>query len=349
MKKGLALALVLVLLAAFAGCGSKEKQVLKLYNTGEYMGENLISNFEKQFDCKVIVEYFDSNEMMYTKIQAGDSYDVIVPSDYMIERMIKDDYLMEIDKSKIENLSVLADGVKNPAFDPDNKYSVPYFWGNVGILYNHNNVPDDVVKAEGFEVFRDRNYKGRLYMYDSERDSFMMALKSLGYSANTENEAEINEAYEWLVDINKNMEPVYVTDEVIDYMMSGNKDLALVYSGDAVTIMSENPDMSYFTPDCGTNLWIDCMVIPKNAENPDLAHKFINYVLTYDASLDNALTVGYTSPNKEVLDDLMGEGGEFAEFEAYYPRSYDKDEVFHDNETIRKLISELWIKVKAAN
>ena len=313
------------------------------------MGEDLISNFQKEFGVKVITEYFDSNEMMYTKLQAGDSYDVLVPSDYMIQRMMHDNMLQELDHSLLPNLSELAEGVQNLPYDPDNSYSVPYFWGSVGIVYNHNNVDPAVVEAQGYEILRNTDYKGRIYVYDSERDSFMMALKALGYSMNTENEAEIQEAYEWLLDMNNTMAPIYVTDEVIDGMINGNKDIAVVYSGDATTILEENEDMSFWMPNEGTNLWSDAMVIPANAENPLLAHEFINYVLTYEASLDNSEYVGYTSSNQEVLDELSGEDGLYAENEAYVPRAgYEKDEVFEDNPVLKKTLAELWIKVKAA-
>lgn len=359
MKKLVALTMAAAVL--LAGCGggggaSAEGAVekygsdtLKLYNWGEYMGEDLISNFEKEFGVKVITEYFDSNEMMNTKLQAGDSYDVLVPSDYMIERLMAEDMLQELDHSLIPNLSNLAEGVKNLPYDPDNTYSVPYFWGSVGIVYNHNNVDPAVVEAQGYEILRNTDYKGRIYVYDSERDSFMMALKALGYSMNTEDEAEIQAAYEWLLDMNNTMEPVYVTDEVIDGMITGSKDIAVVYSGDATTILAENEDMSFWMPNEGTNLWSDAMVIPANAENPLLAHEFINYVLTYEASIGNSEYVGYASSNQEVLDELSGEGGLFAENEAYLPRAgYEKDEVFRDNPVLKKTLAELWIKVKAA-
>lgn len=359
MKKLVALTMAAAML--LAGCGggggasadaAVEKygsDTLKLYNWGEYMGEDLISNFEDEFGVKVIVEYFDSNEMMYTKLQAGDSYDVLVPSDYMIERLLNEDMLQELDLSLIPNLTNLAEGVKNLPYDPENTYSVPYFWGSVGIVYNHNTVDPAVVEAQGYEVLRNTDYKGRIYIYDSERDSFMMALKALGYSMNTENEAEIQEAYQWLLDMNNTMEPVYVTDEVIDGMITGSKDIAVVYSGDATTILQENEDMSFWMPMEGTNLWSDAMVIPANAENPLLAHEFINYVLTYDASMSNSEYVGYASSNQEVLDELSGEGGLFADNEAYLPRSgYEKDEVFEDNPVLKKTLAELWIKVKAA-
>lgn len=358
MKKMIALALGATLLLSGCGGGSataeaEEKygsSTLKLYNWGEYMGENLISDFEDQFGVKVIVEYFDSNEMMYTKLQAGDAYDVLVPSDYMIERLISENMLQPLDLSLVPNIANLAEGVKNLPYDADNTYSVPYFWGNVGIVYNHNNVDPAEVEKLGYNILHDTTYQGRIYVYDSERDSFMMALKALGYSMNTESESEVEEAYNWLLEMNDTMEPAYVTDEVIDGMINGNKDIAVVYSGDAATILDENEDMSFFLPTEGTNLWSDAMVIPANAENPLLAHEFLNYVLTYDASYGNSETVGYSSSNQEVLNDMSASDGIYGENEAYLPRTdYDKDEVFEDNPVLKQKLAELWIKVKASH
>lgn len=364
MKKSIlkAASVLTVSAVALTGCSGSSGQAaqdavekygsdtLKLYNWGEYMGESLISNFEDEFGVRVITEFFDSNEMMYTKLQAGDSYDVLVPSDYMIERLIKNGSLQELDKSLIPNIDNLAEGVKGLPYDTGNSYSVPYFWGTVGIVYNKNNVDLSELEEKGFSILKDEKYKGRIYMYDSERDSFMIAFKALGYSMNTSDEGEINEAYEWLKELNDTMEPVYVTDEVIDNMMNGMKDMAVVYSGDAATILDENEDMGYFMPAEGTNIWSDAMVIPANAENPKLAHEFINYVLTHDASLDNTETVGYASTNAEVLDEMSGEGGYYENNEAYLPREgYAKDEVFEDNEVLKEKLAELWIRVKASN
>ena len=359
MKKFIAMMLAGAMLLTATGCSSGNStedavakygsDTLKLYNWGQYMGENLIPDFEKEFGVKVIVEYFDSNEMMYTKLQGGDSYDVLVPSDYMIERLIAQDMLQELDLSKIPNIANLTEGVKGLPYDPDNSYSAPYFWGNVGIVYNHNNVDPAEVEAKGWEILRDTKYAGHIYMYDSERDAFMTAFKALGYSMNTENEAEIQAAYEWLLQMNNTMQPVYVTDEVIDGMANGNKDIAVMYSGDAAYVLDSNPNMSYWLPNEGTNLWSDGMVIPANAQNPALAHEFINYVLSDDASYGNSEYVGYASSNQEVLDTLSGEGGYYETNNAYLPRAgYDKDEVFHDNQTLKKVLSELWIKVKAS-
>ena len=323
--------------------------VLKLYLPGEYLGENVISDFEKQYGVRVIVENFDSNEMMYTKLMAGDRYDVIIPSDYMIERLMNEDFLQPLDKSMIPNMENMSDAVLGMSYDPDNTYSIPYFWGSVGLVYNHENVDPAVIESEGWEVLRNTDYAGHIYIYDSERDSFMMAFKALGYSMNTEDPDEINDAYEWLLQMNNTMSPVYVTDEVIDGMMNGYKDIAVVYSGDAAVVLDENEDMSFYMPSQGTNIWCDAMVIPANAENPKLAHEFINYMLTYEAAFDNTETVGYTSPNAEVSEEMTSSEDLYADNAAYLPRSgYDKDEMFHDNQTLMRELSKLWIKVKAA-
>ena len=323
--------------------------VLKLYLPGEYLGENVISDFEKQYGVRVIVENFDSNEMMYTKLMAGDRYDVIIPSDYMIERLMNEDFLQPLDKSMIPNMQNMSDAVLGMSYDPDNTYSIPYFWGSVGLVYNHENVDPAVIESEGWEVLRNTDYAGHIYIYDSERDSFMMAFKALGYSMNTEDPNEINDAYEWLLQMNNTMSPVYVTDEVIDGMMNGYKDIAVVYSGDAAVVLDENEDMSFYMPSQGTNIWCDAMVIPKNAENPKLAHEFINYMLTYEAAFDNTETVGYTSPNAEVFEEMTTSEDLYAENAAYLPRSgYEADEMFHDNQVLMRELSKLWIKVKAA-
>ena len=323
--------------------------VLKLYLPGEYLGENVISDFEKQYGVRVIVENFDSNEMMYTKLMAGDRYDVIIPSDYMIERLMNEDFLQPLDKSMIPNMENMSDAVLGMSYDPDNTYSIPYFWGSVGLVYNHENVDPAVIESEGWEVLRNTDYAGHIYIYDSERDSFMMAFKALGYSMNTEDPNEINDAYEWLLQMNNTMSPVYVTDEVIDGMINGYKDIAVVYSGDAAVVLDENEDMSFYMPSQGTNIWCDAMVIPQNAENPKLAHEFINYMLTYEAAFDNTETVGYTSPNTEVFEEMTSSEDLYADNAAYLPRSgYDKDEMFHDNQTLMRELSKLWIKVKAA-
>ena len=348
----LALILVAVSVFRFGGISSSrpfEGETLHIYNWGEYTGENIINDFEEETGATVVMENFDSNEQMYIKVANGESYDLLVPSDYMIQRLIEEDYLQKLDKSKLDCMDKLVDEVKGLPYDPNNDYSIPYFWGTVGIVYDKNKVDIEDLEAEGFNIFLDEKYKGDIYLYDSERDSFMMALKALGYSMNTESEVEINEAYEWLVKCVQTMKTEIVTDEIIDNMAQGRKALGLIYSGDAAYVMAENEDMGFYLPKEGTNLWSDAMVIPKNAKNPALAHAFINYATDYDGAYDNSSYVGYTSPNREVMEELYGEGGDYEGIEAYMPRmGYDKDEVFVYNEDTRKIISNLWSKVKIA-
>ena len=324
-------------------------QTLHVYNWGEYTGENILREFEEKTGAKVVMENFDSNEQMYIKVANGESYDILVPSDYMIQRLIQEGYLQKLDHSKLDCLDKLCEDVVGLPYDPGNEYSIPYFWGSVGIVYDKTKVDLEDLEREGFDIFKDKKYKGQIYLYDSERDSFMMALKALGYSMNTENEGELQAAYEWLVECVQTMDPEIVTDEIIDNMAQGRKALGLIYSGDATYVMSENEDMGYYLPESGTNLWSDAMVIPANAKNPDLAHEFINFASDYEGAYDNSSFVGYSSANQEVMDTLSGEGGDYEGINAYVPRSGNpNDEVFEYNENTRKLIANLWSKVKIA-
>lgn len=324
-------------------------QTLHVYNWGEYTGENILREFEEKTGAKVVMENFDSNEQMYIKVANGEAYDILVPSDYMIQRLIQEGYLQKLDHSKLDCLDKLCEDVVGLPYDPGNEYSIPYFWGSVGIVYDKTKVDLEDLEREGFDIFKDQKYKGQIYLYDSERDSFMMALKALGYSMNTENEDELQAAYEWLVECVQTMDPEIVTDEIIDNMAQGRKALGLIYSGDATYVMAENEDMGYYLPESGTNLWSDAMVIPANAKNPDLAHEFINFASDYEGAYDNSSFVGYTSANQEVMDTLSGEGGEYEGIDAYVPRSGNpNDEVFEYNDNTRKLIANLWSKVKIA-
>ena len=325
-------------------------QTLHVYNWGEYTGENIISGFEELTGAKVVMDNFDSNEQMYIKVANGDAYDVLVPSDYMIQRMMQEDMLQKLEpETRKECLSELADAIRGLPYDPKNEYSIPYFWGTVGIVYDKTKVSEEDLENEGWNIFLDQKYKGDIYLYDSERDSFMMALKALGYSMNTTSEDELNEAFNWLVQCVQTMDPEIVTDEIIDNMAQARKALGLIYSGDAAYVMSENENMGFYMPTSGTNLWSDAMVIPKNAKNPKLANEFIRYITSYDAAMDNSSYVGYTSPNKEVMEELGGKGGDYDGINAYTPRAgYDKDEVFQYDETTRKIIADLWSRVKVA-
>ena len=311
-----------------AGSQPYAGQTLHVYNWGEYTGENIISGFEELTGAK----------------------DVLVPSDYMIQRMMQEKMLQKLEpETRKECLGELVDAIKGLPYDPKNEYSIPYFWGTVGIVYDKTKVSEEDLEKDGWDIFLDQKFKGDIYLYDSERDSFMMALKALGYSMNTTSQDELNDAYNWLIQCVQTMDPEIVTDEIIDNMAQARKALGLIYSGDAAYVMSENENMGFYMPKSGTNLWSDAMVIPKNAKNPKLANEFIRYITSYDAAMDNSSYVGYTSPNKEVTEELGGKGGDYDGINAYTPRAgYDKDEVFQYDETTRKIIADLWSRVKVA-
>ena len=333
-----------------AGSQPYAGQTLHVYNWGEYTGENIISGFEELTGAKVIMDNFDSNEQMYIKVANGDAYDVLVPSDYMIQRMMQEKMLQKLEpETRKECLGELVDAIKGLPYDPKNEYSIPYFWGTVGIVYDKRKVSEEDLEKDGWDIFLDQKFKGDIYLYDSERDSFMMALKALGYSMNTTSQDELNAAYNWLIQCVQTMDPEIVTDEIIDNMAQARKALGVIYSGDAAYVMSENENMGFYMPKSGTNLWSDAMVIPKNAKNPKLANEFIRYITSYDAAMDNSSYVGYTSPNKEVMEELCGKDGDYDGINAYTPRAgYDKDEVFQYDETTRKIIADLWSRVKVS-
>lgn len=342
-----------VILVALLTCGllkwgavSRQSHVLKVYNAGEYIDLSLLEEFEEEHHCTVVYETFESNEMMYTKLSSGETYDILVPSDYMIERLIKEDMLQALDWDLIPNQKNLLKEVQNRSYDPGNRYSAPYFWGTVGILYD-TTVVDEEDLSQGWSILKDTKYKGNLYMYDSERDSFMIALKALGYSMNTTDEREMEEAYDWLVEQRNTMDPIYAGDDIIDNMISGNKALAVVYSGDASYIMSENPDLAYFTPEEGTNLWYDAMVITRDCSEVDLAHEFINFMLDEENALSNTREVGYTSTVKSAYETMCAE--DYADINAYIPEADNpSSEIFgYQKPEIKQRYAEYWTKIKA--
>lgn len=354
LKKIIATCLSAALMLLLTSClstgsnGPYAGQTLHLYNAGEYLSEQVIEDFEYVTGCRIIQDVFESNEQMYVKVSSGDSYDLLVPSDYMIERLMQEGYLQPLDKSKLPNLAELDQSLlSRMTFDPDQTYAVPYFWGAVGITYDTTQVDEQDLINEGYGIFGDTKYKGNLYLYDSEREMFMLALLKLGYSMNTDNTDELQEAYAYLTEIVSTMDAEIVTDEIIDNMAQGRKAFGLMYSGEAAYVMTENEDMAFFMPESGTNIFMDCMVIPKNAQNVELAHEFINFVSGYEAACNNSIDIGYTSANVEVKNELSGPGGEYEGIDAYVPRTDNpNDEVFHYNEDTRKIMSELWAKVK---
>ncbi len=349
MKLTKKLVSLLIVALILVGCGTNNnssQETLKVFSWGEYIDKAVITDFEKENNVRVIYETFDSNESMYTKLSSGANYDILVPSDYMIQRLIEEEMLQKIDLTKIPNVSNLMDTAINKEYDKNMEYSVPYFWGTVGILYNKEKVDPQTVESKGWEIYKDTEYAGNLFFYDSERDAFMVALKALGYSVNSEDEKELEAAYNWLLELSKTMNPVFVDDSVIDSMVNGNKDIANIYSGDATYIMSENEDMAYFVPKEGSNIWQDAMVIPKNAENVELAHKWMNYMLEHDVALANTIEVGYSTPVKAVYDEVTGPGGDYEGYNSYLNDNNPNNEEYKYNAKTKEIISEYWTKVK---
>ena len=343
------------ILLTLVGCSKSDpvekygSDVLNVFNWGEYIGEDVIANFEEEYGVKVNYSLFESNEIMYTKLLSGNTYDVIVPSDYMIERLMEEELIQPLDYSYMTNLDDLNPEVLalRDEYDMDGVYSIPYFWGSVGLVYNKNVVSEEKLDELGWNILRDTEYSNKIFMYDSERDSFMVALKALGYSMNTENMDEINKAYDWLCELHDTMSPSYVTDEVTDAMINNEKDIAVVYSGDAAFIISQNDDMAYYVPKEGTNVWSDGFVIPSNAKNPKLANEFINYMISYDSAMDSSIEVGYTSANKKVVETLSSDGEVYSDNNAYiFDVSNTNNEVFKHNDTLKKVLSDMWVRIK---
>lgn len=344
--------LVMMVVASFVllltACSTDTREKLYVYNVGEYIDREVLAMFEEEFNCKVVYELYDSNETMYQKIKAGGTnYDVAFPSDYMAEKMIKENLVLPLDYSKIPNFKYISDEYKHLPYDEENLYTVPYFWGTVGILYDKTVVKEPV---DSWSILWDEDYKGNIFMYDSQRDSLMVALKLLGYSMNSQNVDELEAAKNLLIE-QRPLVYAYVTDQVIDNMIAGNAALAVVYSGDATYIMSENENMEFAIPKEGSNMWVDSMVIPSTAQNVELAHKFINFMQRPDIALMNTEYVMYSTPNTEVLNIVSNEA--WTQNEAYSPSQELLDslpmETFRDPGDFIKEYDNIWTQVLAAS
>ena len=302
MKKFIALLLCGILTATvLTGCGSSsaggENGEVIVYNWGEYIDPETITMFEEETGIKVIYDEFETNEIMYPKVEAGSSaYDVICPSDYMVQKMIENDLLQELNYDNMPNAkaNIGAQYYEQAAdYDPGNKYCVPYCWGTVGILYNKTMVDEPVTS---WSILWDEKYADNILMQDSVRDAFMVALKLKGYSMNTLEESEILEATQSLID-QKPLVQAYVIDQVRDKMIGGEAALGVIYSGEAIYTQRENPDLEYVIPTEGTNVWIDGWVITKNAPNKENAEKFIDFMCRGDIALKNFEYITYSTPN----------------------------------------------------
>lgn len=276
-----------------------------VYNWGEYIDPEIIDLFEEETGIDVIYEEFETNEIMYPKIQSGAiAYDVVCPSDYMIQRMIENDLLAEINYDHIPNLKYIGDNYMKMSrqFDPENKYSVPYLWGTVGILYNKKMVDKPV---DSWGILWDKKYEDSILMQDSVRDAFAVALKYLGYSLNSTDLDELEAAKNLLIE-QKPLVQAYVIDQVRDKMIGGEAALGVIYSGEALYCQQENPDLDYVIPKEGTNIWIDSWVIPKNAKNVENAEAFINFLCRPDIAKMNFDYITYSIPNtagRDLIED----------------------------------------------
>lgn len=353
MKKYLALAVAGVMALGLAGCssssgsasGSKgDKQVLNVYNWGDYIDEEVLDMFEQETGIQVNYETFATNEDMYVKIKnGGTDYDIAIPSDYMIERMVNEDLLETIDTSQLENYGQIDDFFKNLSYDPNNEYSVPYMWGTLGIVYNTTMVDKPVTS---WDILWDADYAGSIFMYNSQRDSIGVALKRLGYSLNTRDMDELAAARDSLIE-QKPLVLSYLGDNIKDSMIAGEAALSVMYSGDAVYCMSYNEDLAYAVPNEGSNYWFDGIVIPKTCQNKEAALKFIDFLCRPDVALMNTEYIGYSTPitgAREMLSEEMLENP------AYSPsaETLEKCELFYDLGDFLQEYDKAWTEIFAS-
>ena len=352
MKKLIALGLCTCMTAALlSGCGSADKYPngkVYVYNWGEYIDPETLDMFEKETGIQVIYDEFDTNETMYPKVEAGASnYDVVCPSDYMIQKMIDNDLLQELNWDNIPNAKANIGAQyyeQSEAFDPGNRYAVPYCWGTVGILYNKTMVDEPVTS---WSILWDEKYADSILMQDSVRDLFMVGLKSLGYSMNSTDEKELNEAKDLLIQ-QKPLVQAYVIDQVRDKMIGNEAALGVIYSGEAIFTQRENPDLEYVIPKEGTNVWIDGWVIPKNAENVENAEKFIDFMCRGDVALLNFDYITYSTPNTAA--QALIEDDDIRNSKIAFPdlSQYDGLETFsYLGDDADALYNDLWKEIKS--
>ncbi len=317
---------------------------VNVYNWGEYIDDTLIEKFEEETGIKVNYDTFDSNESMYVKIKNGGvSYDLAIPSDYMIDKMKNEGMLEPINFDNVPNYQFIREDLKGLSYDANNEYSVPYFWGTVGILYNKTMV-DDVV--DSWDILWNEKYSGQIFMYDSQRDSLAVALKRLGYSLNTTDESELLNAQQSLFD-QKPLVQAYFGDPIRDKMIGEEGALAVVYSGDALYCMGENENLDYAIPKEGSNTWFDAMVILKGAQNKENAEKFINFMIDTQNALVNSEYVGYSTTNEETYK-LVEEG--VKSLPVYWPTDADlvNNEVYQNlNAEATVFYDKIWTEILA--
>lgn len=295
-RRGISLLVMVLLIIGAAGVdalATDSREVLRVYNATEYMDKTTIADFEKEFGIRVVYDEFESNEEMYAKIVSNPKvYDVLIPSDYTIDRLIKENRLAKIDPAQIPNMKHIAPEYLGPVYDPGNEYVVPYMVGTLGILYNRSRVFDPV---DSWAALWDLQYKGEILLWDSMRDVIGASLKAAGYSLNSNDDSELAEAKTRLT-AQRSLVKAYGGDEVRDMMVADEGVLALVYSGDAKTAIDENPRLAYVIPAEGSNKWVDGFVIAKDTEHMEAAQKFINFMCRPNIAVRNMTETGYTSP-----------------------------------------------------
>ena len=344
MKKLLSLALAALL--ALSLSGALAEGTVNVFNWEDYINEDAIALFEEETGIKVNYMRFTLNEDMMVQVRTSPgAFDVVFPSDYAIERMIAENLLQPIDPAQVPNASQTLEWLQNPDYDPGHVYSIPYMWGTVGILYDTTRVKGPV---DSWSVLFDEQYKGEVFMMDSPRDTLGVALRYLGYSVNSKNPLEIQQAANLLIEQKqKGIVKAYQVDETKDKMVAGEGILALVWSGDAQYAINLNPNLAYVVPKEGSNIWVDGMVIPLSAANPENAHKFIDFMSRPDIAQMNAEYIEYSSPNAGAIA-LMGE--EYLNNPNLNPPQevIDNCEFFHDNNDIKTFYDTYWGMVKNA-
>ncbi len=351
MKKWIAFTLCAILTSTvLTGCGADKYPNGKVYvfNWGEYIDTETLKMFEDETGIEVIYDEYDTNETMYPKIEAGASnYDVICPSDYMIQKLVENDLLAELNWDNLPNAKANIGAQyyeQSQAFDPGNKYSVPYCWGTVGILYNTSMVDEPVTS---WSILWDEKYADNILMQDSVRDLFMVGLKMLGYSMNSTNAAELQEAKELLIE-QKPLVQAYVIDQVRDKMIGNEAALGVIYSGEAIYTQRENPDLAYAIPEEGTNVWIDSWCVPKNAENKENAEKFIDFMCRGDIALMNFEYITYSTPNEAARALIEDEDIKNSEIAFPDLSQYSNLETFsYLGDEADTLYNELWKEIKS--
>ncbi|SFB66511.1 ABC transporter substrate-binding protein [Butyrivibrio sp. YAB3001] len=340
-----------IIAASLCACGSEDKSSngkLYVYNWGEYIDEDVITQFEEETGIDVIYDMFETNEIMFAKLaQDTSAYDVVCPSDYMVQKLIENDMLQELDKSHIPNSKNIGEQyyIQASDFDPGNKYSVPYCWGTVGILYNKTMINEPV---DSWDILWDEKYKDQILMQDSVRDSMMVALLKNGYSLNSTNPDEIEIATQDLIK-QKPLVQAYVVDQVRDKMIGGEAALGVIYSGEAIYTARENPDLEYIVPKEGTNVWIDSWAITKGSKNVENAEKWIDFMCRGDIALKNFEYITYSTPNdvaKENIEDedIKNSKVAFPDLSTMNTEAYK----YLGTETDR-LYNNAWMEVKSAD